>query len=239
MCLAMTEWMNLEELQQLLAMVDAFESLPPPEIRSLATGGSLERVRIRQTMVVEPQEHARRLIVLLSGRAQIYEPAPRGRRFTVSVAEASTVVGVAGLSARPRGLRVEALLPCLLCLVEWETFEGVVLRNPEVGLRLLRILGQRIGVLETRLADLAYKEVPARLASLLERLVEAEGVMGPEGSRIITQYRHQQLASMIGANREAVSRAFKTLRESGAVEVRDRRIHVADPRALHRAAHQA
>jgi len=239
MCLAMTEWMNLEELQQLLAMVDAFESLPPPEIRSLATGGSLERVRRRQTMVVEPQEHARRLIVLLSGRAQIYEPAPRGRRFTVSVAEAGTVVGVAGLSARPRGLRVEALLPSLLCLVAWETFEGVVLRNPEVGLRLLRILGQRIGVLETRLADLAYKEVPARLASLIERLVEAEGVMGPEGSRIITPYTHQQLASMIGANREAVSRAFKTLRERGAVEVRDRRIHVADPRALHRAAHQA
>jgi CRP/FNR family cyclic AMP-dependent transcriptional regulator len=239
MCLAVTEWMNLEELQQLLAMVDAFESLPPPEIRSLAIGGSLERVRIRQIMMVEPQEHARRLIVLLSGRAQIYEAAPRGRRFTVSVAEAGTVVGVAGLSARPRGLRVEALLPSLLCLVEWETFEGVVLRNPEVGLRLLRILGQRIGVLETRLADLAYKEVPARLASLLERLVEAEGVMGPEGSRIITQYTHQQLASMIGANREAVSRAFKTLRESGAVEVRDRRIHVADPRALHRAAHQA
>jgi CRP-like cAMP-binding protein len=72
-------------------------------------------------------------------------------------------------------LRVETAIPSLLCLVAWETFEGVVLRNPEVGLRRLRVLGERIGVLETRLADLAYRKVPARLAGAILRLVEGEG----------------------------------------------------------------
>jgi CRP-like cAMP-binding protein len=55
-------------------------------------------------MTVEPGEHARRVIVLLSGRAAVYEPGPRGRGLTLSVAEAGTVVGVAGLSGRARGL---------------------------------------------------------------------------------------------------------------------------------------
>ncbi len=62
--------------------------------------------------------------------------------------EAGTVVGVAGLSERARGLRVVATKPSLLCLVAFGAFEGVVRRNPEVGLRLVRVLGERIGVLE-------------------------------------------------------------------------------------------
>jgi hypothetical protein len=52
---------------------------------------------------------------------------------------------VADLSERARGLRVGATMPSVLCLV---AFEGVVRRNPEVGLRLVRVLGERIGVLE-------------------------------------------------------------------------------------------
>jgi CRP-like cAMP-binding protein len=96
----MTEWLRLDELERLLASVDVFEPLPPPQLRALARGASLERLGAGERMTVEPREHARRVIVLLSGRATVYEPGPRGRGLTLSVAEAGTVVGVAGLSGR-------------------------------------------------------------------------------------------------------------------------------------------
>ena len=177
--------------------------------------------------------------MLLAGRAAVCEPGPRGHSLTLSVAEAGTVVGVAGLSERPRGLRIVATMPSLLGLMAFEAFEEVARRNPEVGLRLVRVLGERIGVLETRLADLAYRGVPARLAGAILRLVESEGVMGREGARLPTRYTHRQLGSMIGANREAVTRALGRLRRGGVIEVRERRIHVADIEALKRAARQA
>jgi hypothetical protein len=41
---------------------------------------------------------------------------------------------------------------------------------------------------------------------------------------------------MIGANREAVTRALGDLRRGGVIEIRERRIHVADIEALRRAA---
>jgi CRP/FNR family transcriptional regulator, cyclic AMP receptor protein len=236
MCHSVTAWINLEELRRLLTLVDVFERLPPEELRVLASGASLERLGAKQTMMVGPREHPRWVIVLLSGRATVYEPGPRGRRLTVSVAEAGTLVGAAGFSERPRGLRLEASIPCMLCLLARDAFEGVVRRNPEVGLGLLRVLGERIRVLEERPADMAHREVPARLASAILRLVEGEGVMGPAGGWLPTRYTHAQLASMIGANREATTRAFGMLRERGAVEVRERRIHVVDPEALKRAA---
>jgi CRP/FNR family transcriptional regulator, cyclic AMP receptor protein len=232
-------WMPMEELQRLLASVDVLETLPSQELRELASRVSLDRLKARETMAVGPREHSRRIMLLLEGRARLYEPGPSGHRLTVSVTEAGTVAGVAGLSERPRGVHVEALMPSVFCLVGWEVFEGMVRRNPEAGLRLSRVLADRIGVLEERLGDVAYREVPARLASAILRLVESEGVMGKEGARLTTPYTHAQLASIIGANREATTRALRALRELGVLEVRDRCVHITDPEALNRAAHRA
>ena len=228
----------MEELVRLLATVDVLETLTPKELREFASRASLDRLEARETMVVGPRVHARRML-LLEGRARLYEPGPRGRKLTVAVAEAGTVVGVAGLSERPRELRVEALVPSVLCFVGWGAFEEAARRNPEAGLRLSRALVDRIGVLEERLADVAYREVPARLANAILRLVESEGVMCREGPRLLTPYTHEQLASMIGANREATTRALGALRRQGVVQVRDRRVHVMNPEALHRTAHRA
>jgi CRP-like cAMP-binding protein len=57
-----------------------------------------------------------------------------------------------------------------------------------------------------------------------------------EGYEVPTHYVHEQLATMIGSKRVAVSRAFAKLKEVGAMELRDRKIHVADLETLKRAA---
>jgi CRP/FNR family cyclic AMP-dependent transcriptional regulator len=234
----MSEWVPLEELERLLAGVDVLDPLPRGEVRALVSGVTLRRLGVGETMLVGPETHARQTVLLLEGRARAYEDGPPDRTVTASVAEGGTVVGVTGLAAHPRGLRVEALAPSLLGLVRWETFEGILLRNPQVGLRFLRVLAERIFVLEGRLTDLAYKGVAARLARQITRLVEGEGLVTPEGRVIPTRYTHRQLATMIGANREATTRAMRALRERGAIEVRGRHIRVVDPEALARAAEE-
>lgn len=73
----------------------------------------------------------------------------------------------------------------------------------------------------------------ARLASLLLRLSERQDAMANDGERRIpARYTHRLLASMVGSNREAVTRAFGVLRKAGAVETRDRQIYVTDADAL-------
>jgi CRP/FNR family cyclic AMP-dependent transcriptional regulator len=96
-------------------------------------------------------------------------------------------------------------------------------------------LSERLAVCEDRLSDMVRKEVPARLAGLILRLSKYEGLITDDGSRTIpTRYTHQQLASMVGSNREAVTRAFGKLRKAGAVELRDRHIYVTDAGELQR-----
>ena len=53
---------------------------------------------------------------------------------------------------------------------------------------------------------------------------------------MLTRYTHQELATMVGANREAVTRALGKLRRMGAVELRARQIFVVDLETLERTA---
>jgi CRP-like cAMP-binding protein len=63
-------------------------------------------------------------------------------------------------------------------------------------------------------------------------LVGSEGVVSSQSLRIPTHYTHEQLGSMIGCKRVAVTRAFRKLQEGGAVELKERRIIVKDIDAL-------
>jgi CRP-like cAMP-binding protein len=114
-----------------------------------------------------------------------------------------------------------------------DDLEHFISKNPKVGLRVAQLLSERLRLYENRLEDLTIKQVPARLASLLLMLCESEGVMTADKQiKIPTHYTHENLGTMIGANRVAVTRAFGRLQDLGAVQVLRRRIYLADIEAL-------
>jgi CRP-like cAMP-binding protein len=81
--------------------------------------------------------------------------------------------------------------------------------------------------------------VPARLASLLVQLLGSEGVVGQAVTRYpALTHSYEELGTMIGVKRVAVTRTFKRLREEGALEVERRWICIADLRTLERIAEQ-
>jgi CRP/FNR family cyclic AMP-dependent transcriptional regulator len=135
-----------------------------------------------------------------------------------------------------RELHVRAIEPSLVCGVGREGLEAVVQANPEVGLRLARTLANQLQLMEDRWADMVEKAVSERLAGLIYMLVESVGVMTSDGPMIPTRYTHSQLASMVGSQREAVTRGLADLQACGAVEVTGRRVYVRDFNVLRRSA---
>jgi CRP-like cAMP-binding protein len=227
----------VKELERLLAVVDILEPLPPEEVGRLALLSSSIRLEAGEAVALD--EDHQTLLLLTDGRVRVHEPSTEGQDLTISMVEEGTVVGQTGFAPRlSRVLRVvEALQPSSLLVFGWEDFENLVFRNPEVGVKTIRLLSERLAACEGRISDLIRKEVPARLAGLILRLSEHQGVVMGDGSRRIpTRYTHQQLASMVGSNREAITRAFGRLRKAGAVEIWDRHIYVTDADALERIA---
>ena len=126
-----------------------------------------------------------------------------------------------------------ALEPSRVGLLNLNTFWHLTRQNHEVNMRLVKLLGERLRLSRSRMKDIALKEVPARLASLILNLVESEGVVTREGHyKILTRYTQEQLATMIGAKRVAVTRAFGILQDIGGVQLRNRQIFVIDLAAL-------
>ena len=232
----MSENPSAEERQQLLSWVPFLESLSEDEHAWLARRLSCTRLEAGDAFVVGPEEHAERMVLLLRGQLQVYETDPSGREVTFAVLEGGTPVETTGLVSHDRReLSVRALQPSVLCYLDRGDLKRLLRNNPEAGLKLVKMLVGRLVWMEARWADLNAKEVPARLASVLLLLIESQGVVTPEGYRIPTRYTHQQIATMIGANRESTTRAFGRLQEEGGVQVRERYIYVTDVEALRRA----
>ena len=220
--------MSLQEQIRLLSMVDIFGPLSPGEMEDLAKRTPdtfLERGDILYT----PQDGADRLFILKKGRVQVYEVNRSGEEITLSVVEGGSVFGEMALTGQKlEGLYVRSLVPSTVVSLGRDDLEGLIVKKPEVGLRLVRELAERLHASEARYADVVGKDVPARLATLIVALVDSEGLVTDESYRIPTRYTHEQLASMIGCKRVAVTRAFSRLKEIGAVELKERHIVVKD-----------
>jgi len=216
-------------------MVDVFETLPHEELINLAELCDPHDYRGGQ-VIFRPESASDKIYVLESGRVRVYRIGPRGQEMTLAVLGSGTVFGRLGFDDRPQEACAQAIEASTISTLGREDLKELVLRRPEIGLRIASLADERLALSEDRATDLAHKEVPERLASLLLRLLENEGVVTPRGYEITTRYTHQQIASMIGANREAVTRAFGLLRGLGAVEIHRRLVRVTDMEALERAA---
>jgi CRP/FNR family transcriptional regulator, cyclic AMP receptor protein len=131
----------------------------------------------------------------------------------------------------------QALEPALVLLLNLNAFWQLVRQNPKVNERVVKLLVTRSCMNRSRMADIAIKGVPARLASLLLDLLQSDGLVTRKGHyKLASHYSHDQLASMIGVTRVSVTKAFGTLQDSESVLLRRRQIYVTDLATLNRLA---
>ena len=228
----------MEERIRLLSLVDIFEPLSEEEIERL-NGQLSDRHLESGEIFYTPQDSSERLFVLWKGRVRIYRTTEGGsREFTLATVEAGTVFGEMALTAQQmQGAYAQAMEASKLSVMRRADLEYLMMEKPQVGLQITHLLSERLRRYETRLEDITLKGVTARLASLLVLLLEKEGVViGDHSLKIPTHYTHERLGTMIGTNREAVTRAFGQLQNEGVVELRRRLIYVPEAEALRRRA---
>jgi CRP/FNR family transcriptional regulator len=224
-----------EERIKLLSAVDVLEPLAVEEIAWLAQR-TLDRSFQKGQIVYAPGNASEVLFLLLAGSIRLYGMTG-GQELTFDTLQAGTIFGVASMMERTQDEYALALEPSWVGLLNLSTFWHVVRQNPQVIERVVRLLGDRLRLSRGRMMDIALKKVPARLASLLFDLVQREGVVNREGYyKILSYYTQEQLATMIGAKRVAVTKAFGKLQDIGCVQLRRRQIYVVDLAALKRVA---
>lgn len=122
--------------------------------------------------------------------------------------------------------------PACLIRISRSRFERLAAGHPRVAMTLTRISLMGIRRLEVRLAQMAMRPAPARLAAVLLDLDAQAGQAFPEGRVIDLPLSQTDLAKLAGTTREYVTRTLKTFREKGWVEVTRKRMTLKNPDAL-------
>jgi len=186
----------------------------------------------RVFQIGEPTVH---IYVVLEGRLKIYRRHRVGRQVTLAFLKPGDVFGEDGLTAgavHEQG--VEALETATIGALVAGEFRAFLEHKPVLALRVLQNLGQQKGLLERKIADLVFKDVPTRLAEVLLGLAEDSGEACTHGLVLKLRITQQDLADLIGATRPAVNATLKQFRERGLIYPRPHVICVADREGLRR-----
>jgi CRP/FNR family cyclic AMP-dependent transcriptional regulator len=174
----------------------------------------------RGELVLSAGDRPRHLFVLVEGRVRVFRRDGKGQELTLKLLSAGSCFGeLALLGDIPRSADVVATTDCRALCVPKDVFLEYLKSDPEAALAMIRRLIAYIVDLTENVQGLALDTVYERLRRvLLEHAEEIDGELRLDG------FSHRDLAAMIGASREMVTRLLKDLRTGGYVQGRPRSI---------------
>ena len=165
------------------------------------------------------------LYILISGRVKVFMSDLDGKEVILAILGPNEFVGEMGLiDNSPRSANVVALEACEMVCISKPDFKRCLAENFDMAMTVMRGLVKRLREADNLIGSLALMDVFGRVARLL--LETAEVV---NGEKVVTRkLSKQDIARMIGASREMVSRVMKHLQAAGYIEVRGDTIVIRD-----------
>ncbi len=171
------------------------------------------------------------MYIVVSGRLKVVMSDKEGQEVILAILNQGEFFGEMGLIAQaPRSATVTTIEPCELLTITRADFTKCLQGNFDLTMNVIRGLVKRLREADKKIGSLALMDVYGRVARLLLEMAETI-----DGQKVVTKkLTKRDIAKMIGASREMVSRVMKELQTSGRIEVRAREILLRDSLALTR-----
>jgi CRP/FNR family cyclic AMP-dependent transcriptional regulator len=207
-----------------LKSVPMFGSFPEDQLRALAAM-VMRRSAPRGSAIMRAGDPVDSLYIVISGRLKVMMGEADGKEVILSILGPGEFFGEMGLiDDNPRSATVVAIEPCELLSVSKPAFKKCLVENVALAMAVMRVLVRRLREADRKIGSLAMLDVYGRVARLLLDLSE-----NVNGQKVVTKrLTKQDIARMVGASREMVSKVMKDLETSGYFEVRGSTIVLRD-----------
>ena len=199
----------------LIRRVPLFSMLTRDQAQAIADNITKQRFR-RGEVIVEQAQKSNALFILLTGRARVVTADARGREVILAVLRSGDYVGEMSLiDNEPHSATVRTEVQTDMLVLGRPEFERCLPPNSSLAYAIMRGLVQRLRSADRQIESLALLDVYGRVARTLLEMASEDA----NGLRVIpNKVSRQDMAKVVGASREMVSRVMKDLETRGMIE---------------------
>lgn len=202
----------------LICRVPLFSELTSSQAQSLANSVVKQRFK-RGAYIVEQGNKSNALFIILAGRARVLMHDAKGREVILATLESGDCIGEMSLiDNQPHSATVEAMVQTDVLVLGRYEFMSCVAGNAAMAQAVMRGLVQRLRQADRKISSLALMSVYGRVADVLIEMAQAS----PYQDMVIREkISRQEIAKMVGASREMVSRVMKDFEGRELIKTQD------------------
>ncbi len=227
--------MSVAEEKQIIALLrkcDVLSETPADLMQGLLPGLAVGTYRPRQVIYL-PGDRAQGVHFLTTGRIKISKVTRDGKELTLAYRNEGDFFGEPCLlDGGPREEMAEAMDASVTVEIPRDMLDDLLRRDGTAAYKFARALIVRRKDLETRVEQLIFKDVGAKLAELLLSLGQEHGISDERGIVVGLKITHQEMANLIGSTRETVSLTLSQFKRKGLIQTDGRRVILADLEGL-------
>lgn len=225
-----------EDNSKLLGKCQLFSSIDIAALKDLAARAYRQRFTAGE-QIFHIGSPGQSLMAVCSGTVRITFPSTTGKEIILSDLTDGEVFGeMSLLDGHDRSADAVALTNCELLILERRDLVPFLENNPHICLKLLNVLCGRLRRANELMADIAFYDLPMRLAKMILRLATGSVNVTEPNMKTKLSCSQLELANMIGASRENVNRCLNDWQRRGIVNLEDGWINLVMPDALEKLA---
>ena len=206
---------------------ELFRELSADELDQLIAVARVEDFRAK-TPIFHKGAAGESMMAVVTGEVKISAPAADGREIVLAMMGEGEVFGeIALLDGCDRTADTTAVTNCVLLVVHRRDFLPFLNTHPQVAIRLLRVVCQRLRRTTEQVEDLLFLNLPSRLAKKLLSLSGANEDRVRDRAPIIRQSQ-REIGNLVGLSRESINKQLSRWQKESLLTLRDGMIVLND-----------
>jgi len=223
---------NGEETARLLARTEVFSGLEERELQEVAQV-AVPRAWDRGQVIFREGDTGDTCYLLRAGAVVLTREHQDGRMVALAELRAGALFGeLAMFRGETRSATAEAIEATAAVALLASDMQRLIRRNPDLALKLLASLAERVSRTNERLLQQSFQTVAGRVASaLLAQVIARQAEGAPQGD-VLIRSTQAEIANLAGTSRESASRFLATLERAGVVTLGRGKVTVHEPSRL-------
>jgi len=217
----------MQNYKKILKKSYFFASLKNFQLQKIAELSGFKRYK-KGGFVFYEGDKADNFYLLTEGSIRIYKLSPKGKEQTLTyISEGEPFGEAAVFMNKSFPANAQAETDCGIIAIKRDDFLNILKNNPDISLKLLGLLSERLKTFANLVESLSLKEVPERLCRYLSDLQKKQKTL-----KLKLPVNKTRLALTLGTTSETLSRALGKLSDQKIIKVDNKHITILDLPAL-------